>query len=607
MHTRHSSRNAHTLGNVWPTLVVGLAALSLYVATAYPDVGPVDSGELTLAAWTLGVPHPPGFPLYVLLGWAWAHLLPWGNVAWRLNVFSAVAAALAVAALARFAAAVAAPAEEKPFARAWPGVAAAALLAVGSTYWRAALVAEVYALNTLIVVGILGLCLTAPQRARWAVGLGGLLGLGLGVHPVSTLFVVPFLLAWAWPGDKATRRTRGLHLLAMVGAVAALVLLILYAGLMWRAGQDPPLNWGAPDTPRRLWWHITAKQYQVNLLTASWSRRATLLGESLRLWLGEMTPVGWFLGLAGWYVLSRRQRRWGWAFAASTVVTLLYTASYDIAQDREAYHLPLFAATALGVAPALAWGARRSRARGRALLALGLVVLALAVGVWRGRTLNRGWDTIPADYVYNALGTVAPDALVLTTDWQLYSPTLYKQGVEGFRPDVLVIDLWLWQNRPWYVEAIMRRYPDLAARWQPALGAFLDELWRFEAGTLEDTGRIAAAYRELLTRMATASGRPVYLDVNALAHYQEQGATWGGVEVPEGLFFRVYREAPPTTLPPLDWRLDALRDPRARLDPVEAGIRQYHAVMLFNRARYLEWVGDVNGAAAAAALAETLR
>src|SRR2546423_3893330 len=77
---------------------VFVAAMTLYISTLAPTVTLVDSGELILAAHSLGVAHPPGFPLWVML----AHLVslvPFGTVASRINFSSAVFAALASATL----------------------------------------------------------------------------------------------------------------------------------------------------------------------------------------------------------------------------------------------------------------------------------------------------------------------------------------------------------------------------------------------------------------------------------------------------------------------------------------------------------------------------
>src|SRR5690242_14256284 len=80
-------------------LDLALGALALYVATLLPGVGSGDTAEFQRVAPTLGVAHPTGYPLYTMLGWLWSQLLAIGTPAWRMNVFSACTAALAVGAL----------------------------------------------------------------------------------------------------------------------------------------------------------------------------------------------------------------------------------------------------------------------------------------------------------------------------------------------------------------------------------------------------------------------------------------------------------------------------------------------------------------------------
>src|SRR3982750_4317989 len=75
-----------------------LVSLSLYIWTLAPTVTLVDSGELIVAARFLGVAHPPGFPLYVLLAHL-ATLVPFGNVALRVNFASALFGAASAAML----------------------------------------------------------------------------------------------------------------------------------------------------------------------------------------------------------------------------------------------------------------------------------------------------------------------------------------------------------------------------------------------------------------------------------------------------------------------------------------------------------------------------
>ena len=75
-------------------LAIFLGSLVLYIYTLAPSVPPQgDAGELITVAYTLGIAHPPGYPLFTLL----AHLftyLPINSIAWRVNLFSALAHSL---------------------------------------------------------------------------------------------------------------------------------------------------------------------------------------------------------------------------------------------------------------------------------------------------------------------------------------------------------------------------------------------------------------------------------------------------------------------------------------------------------------------------------
>ncbi len=74
---------------------VFFGSFTVYLLTLAPLITFWDSGELATAAWSLGIPHPPGYPLFCILGKAFT-FLPLGSVAYRLNVMSAFFAACSV-------------------------------------------------------------------------------------------------------------------------------------------------------------------------------------------------------------------------------------------------------------------------------------------------------------------------------------------------------------------------------------------------------------------------------------------------------------------------------------------------------------------------------
>ncbi|MCK4831823.1 MAG: DUF2723 domain-containing protein, partial [Anaerolineales bacterium] len=87
-----------------PSLLVGLVVLIVYLSTLAPTITwehhGTDGGDLIAASQVLGVPHPPGYPLYVVVGHLLSRLpLPGGNLALRFNLLSAFSAAAASALL----------------------------------------------------------------------------------------------------------------------------------------------------------------------------------------------------------------------------------------------------------------------------------------------------------------------------------------------------------------------------------------------------------------------------------------------------------------------------------------------------------------------------
>ncbi|MBU6409927.1 MAG: DUF2723 domain-containing protein, partial [Verrucomicrobia bacterium] len=75
-------------------LICFLAVWGVYLWTLAPDLTLEDSGELCTASFYAGVPHPPGYPFWSLFSYCWT-LLPWGSVAWRVEVGESFAAAMA--------------------------------------------------------------------------------------------------------------------------------------------------------------------------------------------------------------------------------------------------------------------------------------------------------------------------------------------------------------------------------------------------------------------------------------------------------------------------------------------------------------------------------
>ena len=173
--------------------VLGLVTLGIYIRTVAPTVAGGDSGELITAGYTLGVVHPPGYPLYTLLAKIFT-FIPIGTIAWRVNLLSAVCGAVAATllflAVARWSRSV------------WAGLVSASLFAFSRRVWPHAVTAEVFALNNLFIAGIVYLTVrfsgerpaeasAVRRRHMVACVLFFWIGLGLTNHHTLIFYALP--------------------------------------------------------------------------------------------------------------------------------------------------------------------------------------------------------------------------------------------------------------------------------------------------------------------------------------------------------------------------------------------------------------------------------
>ncbi|MEK9146070.1 MAG: DUF2723 domain-containing protein, partial [Elusimicrobiota bacterium] len=148
--------NPQRLASPWILGALTFGLLALYLLGSYPTLSPYrDSGDLAAAALTLGVAHPPGYPVYVLLGKAWLGLLGLGNPAYRLQALSALLAAAACSVLFLSLA-------RRTLAGA---VAGFLILGFAPAFRHLSVVSEMYSLNALMAALILFLLREGPLAA----------------------------------------------------------------------------------------------------------------------------------------------------------------------------------------------------------------------------------------------------------------------------------------------------------------------------------------------------------------------------------------------------------------------------------------------------------
>ena len=612
---------------VLATCVAGTAFV-VYLRTLAPTVTLVDSGELALAARDLGVAHPPGTPLWVMLAHL-ATLLPWSNVAARVAAASALFAALAAGLtvlLAREALLLVAgrSGPSTTVGGSWIGLAPPALAGLAFAFsralWSYATVVEVYTLNVLLIAGVLLLLLRWSRRGGDPLlySAAVLFGLALGVHHVTVALTLPALavIGYRAAGAGFFRSRR----FAIAAAAATLAMAAVYAYLPWAASRRPTFNWGNPTNLERIVWHVTGRQYQAYFEASSQAvakEVGTLCVLTLRQFGPPWLPVILVLALLGVARLWTRDRALAVALALLLGANLAFGVAYVIGEDKDAYYIPSFLAlcllTAFGAQAVLAW------ARHRAPIAAAVLALLPALPLVANHAYaDRSRYFIAEDYVANALASVAPGGMILTGDWQLYSPLLYATQVEGARPDVVAIDLHL-LRRSWYFAYLERRFPEAIARARPQRDPFLEELIAWEhdphlyARSRDLTERISGRFQAFLKALVDTYPAPLYATRDAVLPGfgsdldVPRTLTHGRVLVPRGLLFELARGRPDALPAAIQLRMRGLFDGSIRFEPddvVALKVKPVYLGMIASRGAYLESAGDHRGAATA--FAETV-
>lgn len=430
----------------WLALGLGCGFFVLYVMTAAPGLYWMDSGELTAAGYGLGVAHPPGFALYTLLAKA-ATLLPFGSIAFRVVLLSALCGALTVAAVFWLALRLALALGTGERVAQAGSVSAALVLGLSHTFWRQATVAEVYTPSLLIVAISLLLLLWALERpgGRTALALAFVAGLAVGgAHPTYRLLVLPpLLVAWAIVIKRGRRYGRVAPFLFGLGGMVVLYLVAV-------AGQGHGPDWGHCTTLSATWDHFTARRIQdASFAPLMFSFQGEIVWPHLSLATDHI--LGQFIGLAlplaglgAWRGLRRPGK------TRVLVAVLLFAGVGDFVysfwinpmglrdlQNGLTFSLCLAVLTGVGVAELASWIGHRSPRLGPAVAAVCCVIAALPTALDGLEEKTRGAGYGAAGWVDAALDQAPPRAVVFTGSDDLSAGWSYARLVEGARPDVL--------------------------------------------------------------------------------------------------------------------------------------------------------------------------
>lgn len=439
--------------------LVFLGVFALYLRTMPPTVLDGDSGEFQYMAYILGVPHSTGYPLYILLAKLFT-FLPFGDVAYRVNLFSAFFAALSAPLVYLT--------TRRLVANRWACLLATLLFAVTPSMWGSAVETKPYSLHLFIGVLALFFALRWHQEGKASDFYGFALACGLGLaNHIVFRFLAPAFLVFLWLDRSRLNR-------ALVGRAVLLGLLplVLYAYIPIRANQliaqQDPANkelYGRDDamvkgtvtayynnTPQGFFALVSGFDNIYKFDVKSPLESTNRVDLTTTLLLQQFNLAGLGLALAGAWVCYRRDRR---VFALILGIALSngFVAFYLKGISTVFYfsltYLILAVWIAFGIEALFDWAARL-RASPRRIVSLAaspamvmpvLFLLPLSALIANFPRLDESNNYGPRNYALEILHQDLPQNAVVIAPWEISQPLRYYQFVENQRPDLLVTNV----------------------------------------------------------------------------------------------------------------------------------------------------------------------
>ena len=405
-------------------LAAGAASFLVYLRTLAPGlVADVDTPMFQFVGRVLGVPHNPGYPLYVLVTHLFSYV-PVGSLPYRINLFSALMGAVAVALTFLAARALG--------CRRLPSAVAALGLAFGPVFWSQAVIAEVYTMHTaLVAAALLGfLEWGKARRPSWFYAGVAALAAGLSHHTTIIAFV-------AAAAVYALLTDRALVLRARTLATSAGILacgLLPYLFIVIRSNQPGAYLESKATSVAQLPDVILARQFQdrvfaFDLKAVVGDRLPGLVAGPIA---GDLTIPGLALAAIGVVALATRWKARGAALSllligAGSIIT--FAVNYSVV-DTPVFLIPAMLVGWLLAGAGVDWLADRAGARKPQLAAI-VAGAALLLPAWQlARNfvrLDRSGDTATAVVLDMLFDTLPERAALVHEDFLVDRLIMFKR------------------------------------------------------------------------------------------------------------------------------------------------------------------------------------
>lgn len=496
----------------WVAVLLFTITISLYIYTLTPTISTGDSPELTASAFTLGVAHPPGYPLFSLLGKE-ISLIPLGSsVAYRINIFSAICGAITVLLIYLSSIEVRgllAQQSDSPV-NSFTSLAAftgSLTFAFSPIFWSQSVVSEVYTLNTAFFTGLLYLSLKWTVEVQWSSEprtgsnttkasrylyiISFLWGLGLGNHhtliafvPVFALFAIIHLKSQATitrTKESGTDSLRFIQLIPLIArqlsftALFFILGLSVYLYLPVRSAQNPFIDWGNTENLSGFADVFLRKQFGIGSRNYAIERALSQTGYYLVLLREQFTIAGLVAGITGFLFISRRRPVLSlftlalFLIHGITTILVLNPVPEDL-YSMDVMIIPSLIIFSIWITIGLIFiyssittlfikGLTRGTEKIIFLLLAPISLLLPLTTIYTNfDENNQRNNSFSHDYANDVFDSLKSNAVIFVeADISLF-PLWYMQYVEGKRQDVAVLDVDMLML-PWFKKQLKEKYP----------------------------------------------------------------------------------------------------------------------------------------------------
>ena len=458
-----------------------IVTFGVYLLTMCPTVYWEDCAAFSAVNSILGVPHSPGFPIYVLWGKVFS-LIPIESHAFRSNLMSAFWGSLSLVILYLLmlelfeeikARSDTPDRNPSPMEKRWVSqlgiVMGVLFLGFSPAFWLQTIRAEVYTLNIFLTLSLILLLV------KWSKGkntnrcfnililFSFILGLSLANHPLLIITLLPAFLTFSLVNDF--KRFLNLKKIEVLSSFFVLGI-SLYLFLPIRSHLSPGINWGRPDSLVNLFSYITRSSQPTSVVTSS------VIPYLNRFWFTISFPVIQFglplfwLGVFGVYTMFKQSKRFfifTFLLFILNLITAAWAADFSLRNyDLLGYLLPSLSIFAIWFAMGIFFFTESMLKVGRIsrrwfdfahhkrryarqthifkVFLCGSILLLPLFQIARNlHQCNKRSNDCAYQYAEQILNSVKKDALIIVEDDNTLTTLWYLNHAEKKRPDVKII------------------------------------------------------------------------------------------------------------------------------------------------------------------------